>query len=61
MIKIGENLVDGLDVLDLLEVARVGAGPQDQADATPLVSPSTRHKAARRVVQNGTDFDFDIT
>ena len=32
-------LVEGLDVLDVLEVAGVGAGAQDEADATTVVLP----------------------
>ena len=40
------GLVDGMDVLDLLQVAGVGASPKDQADPTPGFCPGTAHEAA---------------
>ena len=46
-------LVEGADGGDVLQVAGVGARPQDEADAGPRVLPRAAHQAAGRVVQDG--------
>ena len=40
------SFVDCADIFDLLQVAGVGPCPQDETDATPWVSPSTRHQTS---------------
>ena len=44
-----------------LEVARIGAGAEDEADAALGVLPGAAHEAAGRVVEDGAHLDVHVT
>ena len=53
-------LVQRLDVLHVLQVARVGPCSKDQTDTTPVILPCAAHEAAGGVVEDGTDVNLDV-
>ena len=53
-------LVQRLDVLHVLEVARVRPGSQDQTDPTPVVLPRAAHEATGGVVEDGAHVDLHV-
>ena len=53
-------LINGVDILDLLQVAGIRTRAQDQSDPAAGLRPSATHETARRVVEDGTDVDLDV-
>ena len=54
------GLGQGVDVLDVFQVAGVGSGPDDEADPALLLLPGAGHQAAGGVVQDGAHVDLDV-
>ena len=53
-------LVQRLDVLHVLQVARVGPRSKDQTDTTPVILPCAAHQASSGVVEDGADVNLDV-